>query len=323
MRTLSAENIEIRKEQYLAFIESNQELSMGSPDISLLTPDNLRQAVSWAAIFFQDEIEQVVKNLNDPVKAIVSLDIAEDEGRSAESDAYWGVALASALTTNVFPPAEDRFNEMPFTVYAAEPAKSQALARLGVVSLAPETRLGFHTDGVISGDTIALPRHIMLYNMMIGYKEPGNFYWVPFALWRDKAVFMECIGVGRKYALKVTPSVYEDDDGAMQLVTPRCIKVPIFLDNAREDFPLYLNGEVQRSVGEISNQVELVGALRESIQSNFLRFAIAQRPRRLIFACNTKGAHARDVFEGPLGDGGPYTRIFIRAVDANCVAVNG
>jgi hypothetical protein len=308
--------------EYCHFIQSIPELAALAPDISLLRQDALSaKATLIASRQFPGKIDMIKKALANPESGIIAVDIAEDRALNSEENAYWGVVIASALGANIFPQAKDSANKTPYTVYAASYEKAKALADFGLDAIAPEVKLGFHTDGAIHGSRVSMPRNMMLYNIVIEYKKPGNFYWVPFALWTEKQRFMDSVGVGRRYRVKVTPSVYDFGGGKMEVVSPLEIDAPIFVENALHDYPLYINGNVLGASDGGSFDPGLIDALKESISQNRIRYAVPQKSRRAIFACNLIGAHARDVFEEPV-QGVPYTRVFMRSVDIRTIDLN-
>ncbi|HEY4073070.1 MAG TPA: hypothetical protein VGM52_08190 [Herbaspirillum sp.] len=79
------------------------------------------------------------------------------------------MVIALALGINIFQPSKDSANKTPYIVYAASYEKSKALIDLGLDTVAPETKLGFHTDGTIVDAGISMPHNIMLYNIVIEY----------------------------------------------------------------------------------------------------------------------------------------------------------
>jgi hypothetical protein len=129
---------------------------------------------------------------------------------------------------------------------------------------------------------------------------------------------MERIGVGKLYRIKVTPSVCELAAGKLALASPQEIDAPIFVDDAANCYPLYINGNVIGPSNNASFDLSLIDALKDSLNKNPTRYAVPQKSRRAIFACNLKGAHARDIFEEPI-HGVPYTRLFMRSVDTKAI----
>jgi hypothetical protein len=280
----------------------------------------LQTAIKIARQIFPAAIELVKAELSDVKTGIIAADIPESSSVSVDDNAFWGVVLATAFGANVFALSRDKINNTPFTAYAASYEKSHELTEFGLTTVAPETKLGFHTDGVIDGKGISMPRNIMLYNVLIGYRRPGCFHWVPFDSWTDKTSFMKRVGVGKRYSIRLTPSIYDLGDGKLEVASPDRVDAPIFVDDEQNRYPLYINGTVIGCDDDANFESGLFDALRQSIADNPIRFSVPQRSRRIIFARNIAGAHARDIFEEPLPDTS-YTRIFLRSVDVDTVSL--
>jgi hypothetical protein len=95
----------------------------------------------------------------------------------------------------------------------------------------------------------------------------------------------------------------------------------LVIDNESLNFPLYLNGNVLGALNKPTFDLAIIDDLKKSLSQNDVRFSIPQKTRRVIIACNLKGAHARDVFEVPVADV-KYTRLFMRSVDTNVVGLS-
>lgn len=309
----------ITVDQYHSFIEKLPSLTRFSPDISQLRNDDvMTDSAMVAASLFSELLQTIKENLSDKTKGIAVVDIASSGTMDPTDDAYWGVALALSLTNNIFRPSRDRINGTPYTIYAASHQNSSKLTRMGLPPIAPEEKLGFHTDGLLSGHSIALPHHIMLYNIAIEYQQPGNFYWIPFSLWEQKNEYAHRIGIGDRYKIAVTPSVYQIGIDELERVSPQHVNVPIFVDSARFDYPVYINGTVIERSDQAEFDMQNIISMKESLTKNPRRFAVPQKTRRIVFARNVAGAHARDVFQQPK-EAASYTRIFMRSVDHHCV----
>lgn len=319
MEILELEFLSVEKNEFSSFVDQLPELKLHSPDISVLKNDDLLEMASSLAIkLFAKKIELVRKALSDPCVGIASIDIAESELLTPDENAYWGVVIALALGATVFRLSKDKVNKTPFTVFASSYRRSKDLEDLGLESVASKGKLGFHTDGAISGASVFMPENILLYNVLIEYRKPGNLYWVPFALWDKKKAYMDALGVGRSYRIKITPSVYEFKNGEIGDVSPPEVEVPIFPDDRDNGYPLYLNGKVIACDEDSCFDPAIIDELQESIGQNSVRYAIPQKARRVVFARNLSGAHARDILKEPVEDV-PYTRIFVRSVDTEGV----
>lgn len=308
---------------YELYMELAVELARASPDISRLTSELISEkSKPIAGRLFASLLDEFRYDLANPGIGMAVVDIPESPACDTTQNAFWGVALALGLGSNIFSLGRDRINDTPYTVYAASYRKSKHLADLGLQPIAPETKLGFHTDGLLAEDKVSMPHNIMLYNIDIAYRKPGNFHWVPFSMWGEKDLYMRRIGVGRPYNIKVTPSVYEGDDGNLEIVSPRHVIAPIFIETESVGTTLYLNGDVTSAAGDPDFDLAAIDGLRSSLAANAVRFSVPQKSRRLIFVRNVLGAHARDVFDEPSPDA-LYTRVFLRSVDDNCIELVG
>lgn len=304
---------------YELYISEAADIACVSPDISRLTSELISEKPkSIAGQLFERSLDAMKSDLSNPEVGIAVIDIPESPAYDATQNAFWGVALALALGSNIFPLGQDRINKTPYTVYAASYRRSKHLADLGVQPVAPEAKLGFHTDGLLSGDNVSMPINIMLYNIDIEYRKPGNLYWIPFSMWAERDVYMQRIGVNRPYGIKVTPSVYETSDNSLEVVSPQHVTAPIFVATESFGTTMYLNGDVVSSGSGSYFDSSAIADLRCSLEANSKRFSVPQTTRRLIFLRNVLGAHARDVFDDP-NPSALYTRIFLRSVDVNCV----
>lgn len=304
---------------YELYIDSASNLACLSPDISRITDEIIKEKPkSVASFLFSNLLEEIESDLSNPELGIAVVDIPKSPKFSETDNAFWGVALSLALGSNVFSLGQDRINRTPYTVYGASYRKSRGLADLGLQPVAPETKLGFHTDGLLIDDKVSMPINIMLYNISIEYQKPGNFYWLPFSLWSERDIYIKRIGIDRPYNIKVTPSVYEIADGQLEVVSPKQVTVPIFVSTEPFETTLYLNGDVVSSAATSDSESRAIEDLRASLSANRVRFSVPQKTRRIIFVRNVLGAHARDIFEEPNPDA-QYTRIFLRSVDTNCI----
>jgi hypothetical protein len=319
---LSPKILKLGDSEYREFVKQLPELAALSPDISRLNKtDSLATATGVACQLFSDAIGIVKTELADVKTGIVAVDIPESSEINADDNAFWGVVLATALGSNIFTLSNDKVNQTPFTVYAASYEKSRELTQFGLPTVAPETKLGFHTDGVMQNNGVSMPRNIMLYNVIIEYRRPGCFHWVPFDSWADKAMYMDRVGIGRRYSIRLTPSIYDLGNGQLEVASPDKVDAPIFPNDASNGYPLYINGTIVGSEDPASFDPSLFDALKQSIADNPIRYSVPQKSRRIIFARNIAGAHARDIFEDPI-ENTPYTRIFMRSVDADTISLS-
>ncbi|MEA3117487.1 MAG: hypothetical protein QOI13_757, partial [Paraburkholderia sp.] len=309
----------IEPHSYESYIKDASNLAGVSPDISRITNELINdKPKSVANRLFARLLDEIESDLSNPQIGIAAVDIPESSSYNLTDNAFWGVALSLALGSNIFSLGQDRINSTPYTAYAASYRKSKGLTDLGLQPVAPETKLGFHTDGVLIGDKVSMPINIMLYNVSIEYRKPGNFYWVPFSMWAERDAYVKRVGLDRIYNIKVTPSVYEIDENHLEIVSPQQVTAPIFVSTESFGVTIYLNGDV---IYDSDFDLSTIEDLRCSLAANGIRFSVPQKTRRLIFVRNVLGAHARDIFEEPNSDA-PFTRIFLRSVDDNCIELN-
>jgi hypothetical protein len=311
---------------YGEFISKAKNLHEICPDLSKWSHAGLlNEAAVIAGKLFPEEINAIQLAIDDVHRGVIALDIPTSKCFSIDIDAFWGCAVALAITRNLFVPQQDTVNGTPFTVYAASYEKSQKLTAAGLPPIAAEEMLGFHVDGTLHGDHadrsvmgVAIPTYLMLYNVSIAYQKPGSFHWLPFSAWRDMEHFAERFGIGKKYRIRLTPSVYETPTGTMENKFPPTINAPLFFRNPQGVLSLYLNGCVVLDGPDdgLAPSSATLDELITSLMHSSGRVSIPQRARRAIFACNLSGAHARDVFESPFPDA-PFGRIFLRSTDSN------
>lgn len=259
-----------------------------------------------AAFFFEKEIQEVLLKLDDPHLGIAAIDIPQLDAVSPTEDALLGAITAVGLNGNILLPVLDTINLTPFTVHNASYLNEKALANAGLAFNTPSEKLGFHSDGLFKEDGLSIPHTLMIYNLWISYKEPGNFYWVPTSSWRERKKYEEIFGINQNYTIEMTPIAYGDGDGKMLISSSPVVEAPVFWSENSSN-SIFLNGRV---IG----REECVLEMKESISKQATPFAIPQRSRRILFARNSSGFHARDIFEKPI-PGFKYTRCMIRSVD--------
>jgi hypothetical protein len=256
----------------------------------------------------------VTRALSDPDCGIIALDIPSGIEQNPTADTLMGAVIAAAVGTGFMTPTIDVRNGTPFTLYNASADNEAALKQAGVKFFSPNEKLGFHTDGRISGEAVYVPETLLIYNILIAYRRPGNFYWVPFNLWTEKDRFAEALGWNTAYRFEMTPIVYSGSAGQVSASAAKAIEAPIFWRDDQGNSAIFMNGEVIGKAGELGEfRRELVESMKDSISSNPARLAIPQKARRLLLMNNTAGFHARDIFNDPIA-GTRYTRSFMRSV---------
>ncbi|NBB81797.1 MAG: hypothetical protein GVY28_00155 [Alphaproteobacteria bacterium] len=255
----------------------------------------------------------VAASLDDPDTGILGIDIPKGIAEAGTPDALAGALVAMAVTRRAMTPTLDVRNRTPFTLYNASAGNEAALKQAGVKFYSPDEKLGFHTDGRLEGEAVFVPARLMIYNILIAYRRPGLFHWMPFRRWTRFEEFGERFGWNRRYRFAMTPIVYAGADGAADVASTRTLEAPLFwrLDDGRRG--IFMNGDVLGPADGEAMDPDLVEEMQESIRTNPVRLSLPQKARRLLLMTNTAGLHARDIFEEPVG-GTRYTRSFIRSV---------
>lgn len=259
----------------------------------------------------EDIYTEVSAALHDGSCGIVALDIPHGVSTDPTQDTLLGAIIAQAIVNNFMTSAMDRRNLAPFTLYNASKEGEKKMKEAGLKFYSPEEKLGFHTDGRIDSPNVYIPDLLSIYNLLIAYKKPGNFYWLPFTLWNEFESYAEAIGWNVPYKTELTPIVYPGKDGEVEKLAQSTVNAPIFFKNEKNK-SMFFNGEISNSESIIDIK-RLAESLKISMQKNPHRYYIAQQPRRLTLMKNSAGAHSRDIFNDPI-DGTRYTRSFMRSV---------
>lgn len=152
------------------------------------------------------------------------------------------------------------------------------------------------------------PKMLGLLNLLINYKDPGRFYWVPFAKWEGFTEYANKFGVDEEYTIIPTPIAYKDNSGNLNVKGNSSTQVPIFHHSNDGLLTMLLNGEV---VDKNGNILKMYQDLQESISHQSERYFTPQRVSQLTVINNHLGCHARDILEEPVGKG-KYTRSLVR-----------
>lgn len=309
------EILKVSDAEYKNFLDCKNGLEDIDPDLSGLQGEGVLNKPSINALeTFGEKIEKIREAVDDPLRGIAAIDIPNFSNFPQAKDAFWGCVAALAVARNIFKPQLDAINETPFTVYAASTKNIERLAAKGLFPMSAESQLGFHTDGTVSNGVVAVPRNIMLYNIAIEYEHSGSFHWLAFQKWSERQFFIDEFGIGKKYRVTLTPSVYQINDSEIENILPPEVDVPIFFESDHGRSAMYLNGEVRCQSDGSPVREGLVEAMRRSLAQSKCRCSIPQRTRRAIFVGNMYGTHARDVF-ARARPGATFNRIFMRAVD--------
>jgi hypothetical protein len=262
---------------------------------------------------FSEEISIIKSLLNNPDIGISSIDIPKTNILDNAIENIASAAVALGIFNNIGSSAIDPLNLTPFTLHSASHKNAKLLSS---EEYTPDVKLGFHNDGLIKDRKIELPIYIMLYNLYLGYREPGNFRWIPTTLWNDKENFMKKITPGKtSIKMKLTPHINLHKDAGLTTKKFDDIEIPIINMNKNGQIRFFLNGKISPNEDREEN-INLVEMIKKSLENNPTHLCIPQKERRAIFINNTNGFHARDIFKEPFEEI-DLTRVFLRSIDCN------
>ena len=309
--------LEISIEKYEAFCIALEKKILQPLDLTVFNSESNCKIISQLceAIFFE-EIRKIISLLNNPSIGIASLDIPESSLLNKNLNSIYGAAVVMGIFNKIGIPNIDPINQMPFAIHSASHSNAEQLDAKNLFHYTPEVKLGFHNDGLLSKNTIEIPKHIAIYNLYISYMRPGNFMWIPTASWVDADKYHQISKTENiNVKIKLTPSYYLDNVGNLKNSVSDLIEAPISTFNENGEYMFFLNGQVLLE-DNLQKSVDFVQEIRNSLQNNPEIIRIPQKERRAFFITNTKGFHARDVFQDPI-DGVDLTRVFLRMVDLN------
>lgn len=279
--------------------------------VSLGVEENLRifedriifqKIKSYIGPRFENELSAALLSLNDFAVGCCSVDFEYSSGDDG-LDSFISACFLTAFSSLVFDPVDDPITDLPFTVYTSSSGNEESLKSKGVKFHSPNAKLGFHNDGCIDGSLMYVPDYISLFNIFIGYNDPGKFYWVPmgrFESYREIREKYEC--ELEDSVVRITPIVYDLEEAN----DAREFSVKIFSHDNGQDI-LFINGEV---VGD-ERKIAVYNIIKNEILNNKFRYFVPQKIGRLILLSNKFGLHARDIFGGQnVFDG--VTRAYVR-----------
>ena len=265
---------------------------------------------------FTQEIHEIILLLDDINVAISAFDIPESTRFNKEFNNVYGVAVMIGIFNNIGRSNIDHINDMPFSLHKASHSNGKRLESTGLDGYTPEVKLGFHNDGLISQEKIEIPKHIALYNLYISYHKPGNFMWIPTAVWDDSEKYgVSTSNNNISVKIKLSPIFHLDKNNEIVNSGFNYVTAPVSSINKDGQLRFFINGQVLPEDNE-PNHVDFVQSIRHSLQNNLKKIYIPQKERRAIFLRNTMGFHARDIFEEPI-EGVDLSRVLLRSVDLN------
>lgn len=300
---------------YLRFARNLGIDQLDEPTLEIFNSDTwVAKCVEHARDTLVQEKAFLLRALGEAGNGIAAIDVPESEAMSQAQNTVAGVAAVVGMFGLVGAPAGNSLGNLPFTLHRASHSEITRMREVGLEKFTPDAKLGFHNDGNIRSTHTELPLHIAIYNILISYRKPGNFSWVPIKAWSDAKTFEQHAGERSEAVISLTPVIYFDDNGQAVRVGADQVTTPMIFCNEAGKTRFFLNGDVPES-GNTAESRALFMALKRSI-GNAPRINIAQKERRVIFLNNTEGFHAREVLEDPI-PGVDLSRMFLRLVDNN------
>jgi hypothetical protein len=303
----------ISEAAYLGFARDLAIPFLTEPRLNLFNSNNWTEAcVEMARTALSEETSFLSRALEADGPGIAVIDIPESHLLTPAQNTLAGVAAVVGLFGFIGTPAGNLIGDLPFTLHRASHSQNSKMKDIGLSNFTPDAKLGFHNDGNISGTHAELPLHISIYNLLISYRQPGNFSWVPLKEWSESKHFEKYAGMRSQADIRLTPTVHFDNNGKPVRTGVEKITTPLIFRNQLGQMRFFMNGDAHES--ENSAEIRsLFLSLKESISKAHC-IDIAQKERRAIFMNNAQGFHARDIFEDPIPDV-DLSRVFLRLVD--------
>lgn len=203
-------------------------------------------------------------------------------------------------------------------MFSASYESSSALDKAGLLHISPTDILDFHSDGLVRGHDLGVPRYISIYNTFINYSRPGQFYWIPTTHIEDLSEHVKAIGFDDDFLFDLTPAIYGQSKSEIGNVVERKVKTAIFKHDADGDIVTFMNGKFAGKGGDRHACADRLKNFQKAIATNPFRYAVNQQTRRMIVLNNAAGFHARDIFEDPI-PGHEETRNYLRSVSSEAV----
>lgn len=305
--------IAISESTYLGFARDLGIERLVEPALNLFNSDSWTAAcIDKAHTALREEADFLSRALGKGGRGIAVIDIPECPRLTPAQNTIAGVAAVVGLFGFIGRPAGNMLDKLPFTLHRASHSEVAKMKAIGLENFTPDAKLGFHNDGNVIGTLAGLPLHVLIYNLLISYRQPGNFSWVPLKEWSEAKYFDEYAGVRSQAVIYLSPTVHFDKNGKPVKSGAEKIARPLVFRNNLGQRRFFLNGDASDS--ENSAEIRsLFLALKDSI-SKARRIDIAQKERRAIFMNNAEGFHAREVFEDPIPDV-DLSRVFLRMID--------
>lgn len=269
-----------------------------------------REVITRVQQTLLEQLETVNKQLDDPEVGAVTIVTPFPENGDAETAFIRMVTLMACTDATDNPLADDRLNKTPFTLYGASDENKQAMADAGLRNFAPDAVLGYHNDGAFAENAIYVPERVGLQNVVLNYKKPGNFYWLPFAMWQEGEELLQTLE-NQKLQISTTPIAHREKGTGEVIVDRELVLSAPAIWRTDTGLPcLFLNGE------PVPESDALFRSLQKSLARNTTRWASAQALNRLTLIRNDRGVHARDILQEPIASGAQASRMMCRTISS-------
>lgn len=255
--------------------------------------------------------ENIMVALNDADLGICFIDIPKIEGFAFKDQKVASYLISLGVSSLIMKFVKDSVNNTPFTVHCASENFARKLEEMGIDNFDPNSKMGFHSDGIIDDGFVSMPKYLSLYNMSIKYRKPGCFHWLPVKNIYGLDELIDEDGKMEGYNFNFTPNVYQKGQEVIHKSHKNQIR-NLFVSTSSKSKSLFVNGELSgmNSIGD-----RYVEKLKNTLLDSHGRISIEQKENRLILVNNWLGLHARDIFEEPdCNETSAYTRVFIRSM---------
>ncbi|WP_176061465.1 hypothetical protein [Paraburkholderia sp. BCC1876] len=303
--------IELGRKEYVEF---SQRIAGSFPKLTFgaFANRDLCNELAYAGKdLFGDVIESMQALLIDPSVGLSAVDIARDDASTDHQNLVIGAAAATAICASLFESRTNPIGQTPFWLHMTPPGVAKAS---GIdIQYNNTTDVVLHTDWYCSNDEAYVPNRIGLFNLLVSYKRPGNFHWLPFSKWSEFTEFSKNDLLRSDISFELLPQLLVTKDGNSRFGEKYLRTGPIVKDG--EAGPIYfLNGRIDRNGRNSTQTVAEFDRLRSALKESYGRFEIAQAERRLIVLNNLTCFHGRDRMEDPI-PGAPVQRAFLRFMD--------
>ncbi len=254
------------------------------------------------------------KFLQNPQVSFVAIRNPDAEKNASTLEGQMQIAVTHLLSAkSFFEPEKDTRSGVPLTIYSAQLDNERALKEAGIKYYSPTEKLGHHNDGYVSGRNMIVPDYIAITNFFIGYADPGNFYYIPFALWDDfPAMAKRGIALGN-FLVETLPFVYGSESAYLEKIVPKKFSVQSFGTTKDGHRSAFLNGDWIDHPDSSPKAAQLWMDMRRSLWECPNKIAVPQRLAQTLVMRNDLGVHGRDIFDKVKVTSGK-TRVFGRSL---------